>query len=124
MEVSKCQRCVLVVEDDHDIRESIVEMLKFEGYEVDSATNGKEALDKINNFSKPCLVLLDMMMPIMNGREFLDHVMKSADLAPIPIIVVSAVADKVNTQGAQGYIKKPVDIDAVLKVVSQHCRAA
>lgn len=124
MEISKCQRCVLVVEDDNDIRESIVEMLKFEGYEVDSASNGKEALDKINEFSKPCLVLLDMMMPIMNGREFLDHVMKSADLAPIPIIVVSAVADKVNTLGARGYIKKPVDIDAVLKVVSQHCRAA
>ena len=61
-----------------------------------------------------------MMIPIMNGREFLDEMMKDAILAHIPILTVSAVADANNTHGAIGYLKKPFDIDVVLKVVSRY----
>lgn len=116
-----CCQSILVVEDDDDIRSAIVDLLETEGYSTESAVNGKDALEKLSIIPKPCLVLLDMMMPIMNGREFLDTVMKDSHLAPIPVLIVSAVADKTNTQGSVGFLKKPIDIEVVLKVVGQYC---
>lgn len=117
-------RCksILVVEDDDDIRSALVDLLESEGYVAQSAVNGKDALERLESTEKPCLVLLDMMMPIMNGREFLDVVMKDSNLAPIPVLIVSAVADKANTEGSVGFLKKPIDIEVVLNVVSQYCK--
>lgn len=117
-------RCktILIVEDDDDIRNVMIDLLESEGYAAQAATNGKEALDLLGTITKPCLVLLDMMMPIMNGRQFLDKVMSDAVLAPIPVLIVSAVADKTNTEGSVGFLKKPIDIDVVLNVVSQYCK--
>lgn len=116
-----CCSSILIVEDDEDIRNAMIDVLESEGYKTESAINGKDALEKLAKISKPCLVLLDMMMPIMNGREFLDQVMKDAKLAPIPVMIVSAVADKTNTEGAIGFLKKPIDIDLVLDIVAQYC---
>jgi CheY-like chemotaxis protein len=113
---------VLVVEDDDDIRNAIVDLLEAEGYNTKWAINGKDALEKLTKIPRPCLVLLDMMMPIMNGRQFLDEVMKDSTLAPLPVLIVSAVADKTNTEGAIGFLKKPIDIDVVLNIVSQYCK--
>ena len=113
---------ILVVEDDDSIREAMVEMLEMEGYRTYAAINGKNALSLLkDNIPKPCLVLLDMMMPIMNGREFLDEMMKDAFLAPIPVLIVSAIADPSNSKGSVGFLKKPVDIDSVLSIVSKYC---
>ncbi len=116
-----CCQSILVVEDDDDIRNVMVDVLESEGFHAEAATNGREALELLHKIEKPCLVLLDMMMPIMNGREFLDKVMEDSYLAPIPILIVSAVADKTDTKGAVGFLKKPVDIDMVLKMVNQYC---
>ena len=121
---NQCCQSVLVVEDDEDIRTAMVDILESEGYQTESATNGQEALDLLRKINKPCLVLLDMMMPIMNGRQFLDRVMEDAVLAPIPVLVVSAIADKTDTEGAVGFLKKPVDIDMVLKMVDRYCSGA
>ncbi len=123
-EKSQCCQSVLVVEDDEDIRTAMVDILESEGYHAVSATNGKEALELLKTTTKPCLVLLDMMMPIMNGREFLDTIMEDSYLAPIPVLVVSAIADKADTEGAVGFLKKPVDIDMVLKMVDRYCNNA
>lgn len=117
-----CTNSILVVEDDDDIRNAIVDLLESEGYHAEAAVNGKDALDKLDTMDKPCLVLLDMMMPIMNGRQFLDVVTKDSKLAPLPVLIVSAVADKTNTEGSVGFLKKPIDIDVVLNVVSQYCK--
>lgn len=122
--VKPCCQSILVVEDDADIRNVMVDVLESEGYHAEAATNGKEALDLLHKISKPCLVLLDMMMPIMNGREFLDKVMEDSVLAPIPVLIVSAIADKTNTKGAVGFLKKPVDIEMVLEMVNQYCNGA
>lgn len=118
---NQCCKSILVVEDDQDIREAMIDVLESEGYHAEAASNGQEALDLLKATQKPCLVLLDMMMPIMNGREFLDRVMEDSYLAPLPVLIVSAVADKTDTHGAIGFIKKPVDIDVVLKFVDQYC---
>ncbi|MFL5786079.1 MAG: response regulator [Bacteriovoracaceae bacterium] len=122
--INECCQSILVVEDDDDIRTAMIDVLESEGYHATAATNGKEALDFLHQSKKPCLVLLDMMMPIMNGREFLDKVKEDTYLAPIPVLVVSAIADKTNTNGAVGFIKKPVDIDMVLKIVNRYCSDA
>ena len=114
-------KTVLVVEDDFDIRESIKDFLEIEKFSVLTASNGQEALDVLKAAPKPCLVLLDMMMPIMDGREFLDIVMKDAVLAPIPVFVISAVATKDNTLGSVGFIKKPADLNLILKMVQDYC---
>lgn len=118
---NNCCRSILVVEDDEDIRSIVVDLLESEGYQTKSASNGQEALELLKEIAKPCLVLLDMMMPIIDGRTFLDKVMHDAFLAPIPVVVVSAIADKSNTQGAVGFLKKPIDIEVVLKLVERFC---
>lgn len=110
-------RPILVVEDDRDIRETLEEALHDEGYIVITANNGREGLAKIKTEPKPCLVLLDMMMPIMGGREFLDIVIADKDLAPIPIFILSAIADRGNTKGSAGFIKKPADLNEIIDVI-------
>jgi CheY-like chemotaxis protein len=121
MSKSRCNS-ILIVEDDDSIREAMTEMLEMEGYNTFAAVNGQDALALLkDNIPKPCLVLLDMMMPIMNGREFLDEMMKDAILAPIPVLIVSANVEPSNTKGSIGFLKKPVDIDTVLAVVSRYC---
>lgn len=124
MNGKQCCQSVLVVEDDEDIRTAMIDILESEGYHAVSATNGQEALELLRKINKPCLVLLDMMMPIMNGREFLDKIMEDSILAPIPVLIVSAIADKSDTEGAVGFLKKPVDIDMVLKMVDRYCNNA
>lgn len=111
---------IMVVEDQEDLRDVIVEILKMEGYSVFSSINGKEALDLLKEIPKPCLILLDMMMPVMNGREFLDTLLVDATLTPIPVLFVSAF-DNLNTKGAIGVLKKPIDIEALLRIVQQYC---
>ena len=69
----------------------------------------------------PCLVLLDLTMPVMDGLEFLRVKKGDVALAPIPVVVVSAVSEQARGAGAQGILKKPVDIDLLLAVVRQYC---
>lgn len=111
---------ILVVEDDYSIRETMREALETESYHVITAENGQDGLNKLRLASKPCLVLLDMMMPIMGGREFLDAVLADAVLAPIPVLVVSASSEKGRIQGVAEFIKKPVDLDLLLQMVAKY----
>ncbi len=118
-----CQS-VLIVDDDADIRTAIADVLEIEGHHTLEASNGKEALEILAKNEKPCLVLLDMMMPVMNGREFLDVVIASSNLRPLPVVIVSAHATVAETSGAVGFLKKPVNIDSIIKVAAQYCSKA
>lgn len=111
---------LLVIEDEDGLRESLVEIINFDGYKTNSASNGKEALDLLKVIPKPCLILLDMMMPVMNGRAFLDAIATDEILSTIPVIIVSAF-DNPNTKGAIGVLQKPVDWEALMKIISQYC---
>jgi CheY-like chemotaxis protein len=113
-------KTVLVVEDDFSIRETLREILEVHGYVVRTAENGREGLEKLKTIAKPCLVLLDMMMPVMDGRAFLDAVREDTMLAPIPVLVVSATATPENTRGAVDFMKKPPDLDLLLKMVDHY----
>ncbi len=118
-------KSVLIVEDDDSIRDTLRLLLEAEGYPVITAQNGKDALSKLEALDQPCLVLCDLMMPVMNGWEFIAEVKKDKlhGFATIPIIVVSAAGDHAASQRGpvEGYIKKPLDIDVLLKAVRRYC---
>ncbi len=116
-----CTSSVLIVEDCEDLRELEASLLESSGYIVNCASNGKEALELLEKIDRPCLVLLDLMMPVMNGHQFLNEVKNNQKLAPIPILIVSAVADQKDTSGAVDFVKKPFDVNHLLGKVSQYC---
>jgi CheY-like chemotaxis protein len=114
--------CILVVDDERDIRDAIAELLQDEGYEVEAAGDGAEALAKARD-CHPLVVLLDLMMPGMNGWEFRDRQRGDPQLAEIPVIVVSALG-KVPGVDAAGYLQKPFNLDDLLTAVRRHAHAA
>lgn len=115
-------RKILIIEDDHDIRETYRQLLELEGYEVVTASNGKEGLELLKRMGRPSLILLDLMMPVMNGWEFLAAQKGDQALANIPVVVVTAAGkDKEKSVEAAGYIKKPVELQSLLDTVKQYC---
>jgi CheY-like chemotaxis protein len=115
---------IIVVEDDPDIRETFVILIEGEGYPVRGFANGKAAMDGLRGCESPCLILLDLMMPVMNGWEFLKERKRLGDtIVSIPVVLVSAMSDHASAvaAGAEGYLRKPVDVDALLRLVRLHC---
>jgi CheY-like chemotaxis protein len=119
-----CPGSIVIIEDDEDIREAMHALLELEGFPVTSFANGKEAIDALKEYSEPCLILLDLMMPIMNGWEFLKARKALGDtIVAIPVYIVSAIANQLEAEetGASGYIKKPVDAEILVKIVKGYC---
>ena len=118
-------RHIVIIEDDADLRETMQDLLEMEGFSVYTAENGKAGLKLIENSGKPCLILLDLMMPEMNGWEFLEAMQrdKQALLAQTPVAVVSATADMSDVQQQYGcsVLKKPVSLDRLLALAHAHC---
>jgi CheY-like chemotaxis protein len=114
---------ILVVDDESDIRDTIVEVLKDEGYEAVGAANGREALDELARSSVlPEAVLLDLRMPVLDGAGFRREQLQVPRLASLPIIVVSAnaqVREIADALGVAGYLRKPFNLDAMLKVLTE-----
>ncbi|MDC0718882.1 response regulator [Nannocystis bainbridge] len=114
---------VLVVDDDLDVCETLQTVLEVSGYRVVAASNGREALMTLRSGVRPCLVLLDLMMPVMNGIEFRAEQRGDPKLAEVPVVVVSGdhgVAEKATAMGLEG-LSKPIDIDDLLQVVGRFC---
>ena len=119
-------KSILVVEDDVDIREGIVGILRDEGYAVDGAGNGLEALDFLRAPQRvlPAIILLDLMMPVMNGWQFRAEQQQDAGLSAIPFVVISAdssVKQKSDAIGAAAFLKKPIELKDLLAVVARYC---
>jgi CheY-like chemotaxis protein len=115
---------VLVVEDDEEVRENLSFLLKLRGHEVQQAVQGQQALHKIHTHGPPCLVILDLMMPVMNGWEFHAAMRSDPSLDAVPVIVLSGVADAGDaTKGldAVGYLNKPCDLNKLYGLVDDHC---
>jgi len=114
---------ILVVEDDSDIRESVLEILEDEGHQVTAAADGREALDRLLGAShRPDLILLDLMMPVMSGYQFREEQLKLPDLASIPVLVVTADVNaraKVESLKAAGFVQKPLKIQPLLDLIEQ-----
>jgi CheY-like chemotaxis protein len=116
---------VLVVDDDREIRETLVEVLEDEGVNAHPAANGREALDALRDGGvKPCLILLDLMMPVMDGRAFRELQLDTPELRDIPVVILSAYRDV--EQMARGLkvetvLTKPVRLQDVRASVERYC---
>jgi CheY-like chemotaxis protein len=110
---------VLVVDDDPDILDAICDILESEGYRVSRARHGVEALQRVES-ERPSIILLDLMMPVMDGLTFAQHLRERPLGRTIPIVVISAEGNpqRAAAVGAQGYLAKPFDIDALLAQVA------
>ena len=116
---------ILVVEDDGAVRETLQELLEEEGYRVSPAANGREALERLRAGKKaPCLILLDLQMPVMDGWQFRKEMRGDAALAGIPVVVISADAGlerKVEGMAAAAVLPKPVELSRLLDTVHHFC---
>ncbi|MBK8026451.1 MAG: hybrid sensor histidine kinase/response regulator [Chloroflexi bacterium] len=112
---------ILVVEDAHTLRKDIVEMLQFEGFEVDSAENGQEALDIVRT-RQPDLIISDIMMPVMDGMRLLEILRGDINTATIPLIFLTARSDRLDMRqgmelGADDFVTKPFHVGELLATV-------
>jgi CheY-like chemotaxis protein len=120
-------RHILLIEDEPDLRETLKELLELIGFQVETAANGREGLFKLETKGNPCLIMLDLMMPVMNGWQFLEALKKDPlhGRAAIPVIVVSAAVEMAEIQSQYGCpsLSKPVDIDRLLEMAHVHCKS-
>jgi CheY-like chemotaxis protein len=113
---------VLIVEDDADLREMMAQLLTLEGFEAATVANGREALDYLHHASTPNVILLDLMMPVMDGWEFRRQQQADPALAPVPVIVLSALDQaRAAKMHAAAFLKKPLDFDRLLSLVRTYC---
>ena len=115
-------RSVLVVEDHADLREMLAVMLESEGFRVQVAQNGREALECLRR-SRPSVILLDLMMPVMTGDEFRAHQLADPRYRDVPVICMTAAHDggeRAALLHAQAYFQKPVDFEQLLGAVREH----
>jgi CheY-like chemotaxis protein len=112
-------RTVLVVEDHADLREMLAVLLESEGFRVQTASNGKEALDLLK-LGRPSVILLDLMMPVMSGDEFRRRQLQEPEFADVPVICMTAAHDgpqRAERLKAARYFQKPVDFDRLITAV-------
>jgi CheY-like chemotaxis protein len=118
--------CVLVVDDDFDIREVLTEILNDAGYTVATASNGAEALATLRT-TTPELILLDLNMPVMNGTQFRQLQLEDPTLARIPTIAMTA-ADRLRERTAvlnvEEALPKPLSFERLFEVIRRHCKHA
>jgi len=116
-------RSILLVEDDEIVRRAMQMVLEWEGYQVQCAGNGQEALDVLRSGqTQPCLILLDVMMPVLDGEQFRQEQLRDATLASIPVIVVSA-ASFAEAVSAAHHIHKPFEVQELLDAIHEQLAA-
>jgi CheY-like chemotaxis protein len=116
-------KVVLVVEDEPDLLEVTSFALECEGFGVQTARNGQEALALLRGGTRPGVVLLDLMMPIMSGWQFLDELARLPALHAIPIVVLTAGGEQ-RIPGATMVLRKPLDLGVLIETVGHHARPA
>ncbi|WP_437526214.1 response regulator [Sorangium sp. So ce726] len=114
---------VLIVDDDPGVVDALTLLLSDEGYRVVTASNGRAALSYLAQHEAPGIILLDMMMPTMDGYAFRVEQRRHPALAAIPVVVMTAGAQsaRVDEMCATGFLSKPVDVDALLALLKEHC---
>ena len=114
---------VMIVEDDPDTREMLERFLELEGFEVRTAANGQLALEALHADSASSVILLDLMMPVMNGWQFRAAQARDPKIAGIPVVVVTAAGtrDDIPAIQADAWLSKPVDLDRLLATIGAIC---
>jgi CheY-like chemotaxis protein len=118
---------IMIIEDDADLRDGIAYLLEASGYQVAAASDGEDALEQLGRGVRPCLILLDLLMPRKDGFQFRSEQMQSPSYAGIPTIAYSGIytgsglREKALDLGITTVLEKPVDYDTLLDLVEQYC---
>jgi CheY-like chemotaxis protein len=109
---------VLVVEDEEESRETLRELLELEGYQVQTAANGSDALDRLGSLM-PCVVILDLFMPVMDGWQLLDQLRSDGRLPGMKIVIATSAPHRAPT----GFpvFEKPIDLERLLRTIDAVC---
>lgn len=117
-----CSIDILLAEDDEDLREAMVDTLHDAGYTVEAVGNGRDALEWLeDSVNPPKLILLDLMMPVMDGWQFLDERQKTPKIAAVPVVVLSANGHFASATETIGFMRKPVAVKSLLAVIANYC---
>lgn len=109
---------ILIVEDDSGVLETLTALLVEERFRVMTAKNGREALEVLARF-RPSIIVLDLLMPVMNGYELVERLNSDENLADIPVVVVSGASSGVD--GSAAFFPKPLDLSALLAKLREIC---
>lgn len=116
---------ILVVDDDADIRDALIDILEDHGYVTRAAANGREALDALRAGLHPDVILLDLMMPVMDGAQFRREQLNDPRLRDLPVVVISAGNDldqHASSLGVAERLRKPLDLERLLEMIARHAR--
>ncbi len=112
----------LIVDDSADLRLLLSKALENEGMSPFTADDGQDAIDKISAHGNPDIILLDLMMPVMDGFEFLKWKNNQADLANCPVIILSASTHNKLPEGATAFLQKPINLNKLVDLIETHCK--
>jgi len=112
---------VLVVEDDPDLQQMLAELLTAEGFVAEVAENGRAALDALSGGLRPHVILLDLMMPVMDGFAFRTVQRSLPAIANIPIVVLTATAERAQPLQPVATLRKPIDFDKLIATLRACC---
>lgn len=116
---------VLLAEDDQDLRDAMVDTLNDAGYSVEAVGNGLDALEWLEESAlPPKLILLDLMMPVMDGWQFLDERQKKPSVAAVPVVVLSANGSFTGGGDSTGFMRKPVGVKPLLALIASYCTSS
>jgi CheY-like chemotaxis protein len=110
--------CVLVVDDEEDIRETLREVVEMGGCEAMVAANGAEALQLLAQH-RPCLVILDLLMPVMSGAQMLEAMRKQPEFAELPVVISTSAPER--APAGVPVLRKPLDLQALWDLMSRNC---
>jgi CheY-like chemotaxis protein len=110
---------VMIVDDEPDIRDSLQEFFEDEGFTVSTAANGAIALDLLQRESLPCVVILDLMMPILSGNDVYAHMQSDPRLSAVPVVV--STSDPSRAPSGVLIMRKPIDLNRLLGTVRHYC---
>ena len=110
---------ILIVDDEEDLRDSLVDFFQDEGFEVSTAANGAEALERLADSDLPCVMILDLLMPVLDGNQVYSEMQRDPRLCKVPVIV--STSDPSRAPPGLLIMKKPVNLPRLLSTVRQHC---
>jgi CheY-like chemotaxis protein len=120
--MNPCSHLLLVVDDDPEFRDAISEILERDGYRVVRVENGREALEYLRGGDHPCVILLDMMMPVMNGWQFRREQQKDPSIQFIPVVMITASDERqVDLIPNNQVLTKPIRVNELLEFVHRFC---
>jgi CheY-like chemotaxis protein len=118
------RRTILVVEDDTDLRETLHDVLESAGFDVRTASDGREALEIVRDLREPALILLDLKMPVMDGLEFRRRLLETPGVSEVPVVLLSGDSKsqrQARSLGSCGSLSKPFREQDLLRVVARYC---